>query len=668
MMIDSGASCNIVDRQNWEQLKKKKMKFTCKKVDKPRKLYAYGQDTPLTVAGTFQAEIVVPGVSEIHTAEFVVIEEKGKVPLLGKETSEKLGVLRVGLPREPETVRSVSLSDKPEQRYPELYKGLGKLKNQKITLHVNHNVKPAVQAARRIPFSLREKVEKKIAELEELDIIERAEGPTSFASPIVVVPKPNSDDIRLCIEMRQANEAVERERFPIPTIEETLIEMNGSKVFTKLDLKWGFHQLELSEESRPVTTFATHIGLFRYKRLMFGVTSAPEIYQHTIQDVIRDCPGARNMTDDIIIHAETVEEHDRRLDKVLRTLQENGLTLNPDKCVYRMSELQFMGFLLSEKGIGPTSTKVEAVKNAKQPTVASEVRSFLGLVNFNARFIENLATKAEPLRKLTRKNAPFQWKTEQEKAFQTLKDDLSKAENVAYFDPKAETRIVADASPVGLGAVLTQVQNGEKRVIYYASRSLSDVERRYSQTEKEALALVWACERFQQYVYGIEFTLETDHRPLQFIYSKRSKPSARIERWVLRLQSYQFTVEYKPGSQNIADSLSRLVNQDTERVCGRNVAEEYVYFAAKKAVPRAMTAHEIEEASAVDEELSAVRKCIKSGNWEKCPNVAYKALKDELTSLGKLVLRGTRIVIPKALKERVVEIAHEGHQGVVKTK
>ena len=326
--------------------------------------------------------------------------------------------------------------------------------------------------------------------------------------------------MRLCVDIRQANEAIQRERFPIPTVEETLIEMNGSKVFSKLDLKMGFHQIELDEASRPITTFTTHAGLFRYKRLMFGVSSAPEIYQYTIQQILKDCPGSKHMTDDIIIYADSVEEHDRRLEKVLTTLKENGLALNKDKCVYRMDQLQFMGFLLSEKGIGPSSEKMKAVRNAERPKSASEVRSFLGLVNINARFIPDLATKSEALRKLTRQDHSFKWGAEQEKALQTLKDDLAEATELAYFDPQAPTKIIADASPVGLGAVLIQTQEGVEKPIYYASRSLTDVEQRYSQTEKEALALVWACERFHQYIFGIHFVLETDHKPLEFIYSK----------------------------------------------------------------------------------------------------------------------------------------------------
>lgn len=664
-VIDSGASTNILDQQTWEMLKKKNVKCTSQKA-KGRKLFAYGHNKPLSVLGTFQADVTVAGHAQNkQKCEFVVISEKA-VTLLGKESAEKLNVLRVGLPSD---VHACSVTEKPENKteYSDLYKGLGKLKSKQITLHVKTDVKPVIQKARRIPFSLRPKIEKKIAELEKLDIIERADGPTSFVSPIVVVPKANGD-IRLCVDMRQANEAVERERFPIPTIEETLLEMSGSKVFTKLDLNMGFHQLELDEASRPITTFATHAGLYRYKRLMFGVTSAPEIYQYTIQQVLQDCPGSKNMTDDIIIHADSVQEHDRRLEKVLTTLKENGLTLNKDKCVYRMTELQFMGFLLSEKGIGPSSAKVEAVKNAETPKSASEVRSFLGLVNFNARFIPKLATKSEPLRKLTRKDHTFAWGQEQEMAFTTLKNDLAKATELAYFDPKAPTRIVADASPVGLGAVLIQTQNGVDKPIYYASRSLSDVERRYSQTEKEALALVWSCERFHQYIFGMEFLLETDHKPLEFIYSKRSKPSLRIERWVLRLQSYHFKVKYRPGSQNIADPLSRLVKQNEQSKTHKDEIEDYIYFVTKESVPNALTPREIEEVAAGDSEMTQLRECIRTDKWENCPSQAYKIVKDELTCLGKLVLRGSRIVIPEKFRDKVIDIGHEGHQGIVKTK
>ena len=229
-------------------------------------------------------------------------------------------------------------------------------------------------------------------------------------------------------------------------------------------------------------------------------------------------------------------------------------------------------------------------------------------MTYSARFIPYLSTISEPLRKLTKQGEKFNWGPEQERSFRELKCRLAKAETLGYFDTKAKTKLVTDASPVGLGAVLTQEQNGVDRVICYASRSLSEVEKRYSQTEKEALGIVWACERFHKYLYGTDFELLTDHKPLEFIHSKKSKPSARISRWVLRLQPYRYTVKHIPGKSNIADSLSRLQSFQESNPRSFTDAEKYVRFVAVNATPIALTTKEIEQASAVDEELSNLRK------------------------------------------------------------
>ena len=224
-------------------------------------------------------------------------------------------------------------------------------------------------------------------------------------------------------------------------------------------------------------------------------------------------------------------------------------------------------------------------------------------MNFSARFIPNLASIAEPLHRLTRKQTPFVWSTEQQIAFDVLKGSLANADTLAYFDSNAEeTKLITDACSVGLGVVLTQVQGGCERVVAYASRSLTDVERRYSQTEKEALGLVWGCERFHMYLYGVEFTLLTDHKPHEVIYSTNSRNSARIERWVMRMQPYRFKVQYVPGKQNIADPLSRLGKG--KGVCMNENAEEFIRFVAETSTPAAMYVQEVEEESWLDPEVS----------------------------------------------------------------
>ena len=314
-----------------------------------------------------------------------------------------------------------------QKKYPELFSGIGKLKDYQLKLHIDRKVKPVAQPLHRLPFRIREKVDKKLEVLKAKDIIESFSGPTPWVSPLVAVPKSNND-LRICIDMRRANEAVQRERHPIPTVEELLQDFNEATVFSKLDLKDGYHQIDLSEDSRDITTFVTNKGLYRYKRLNFGISSASEMYQHIIEQAIRGCEGGRNSSDDIIVYRKTKEEHDARVCKVLERLRDRGLTLNPDKSKFCMDRLVFMGNVLSRKGIAPDEVKMEAILHAKERKNVSEVRSFLGLVNFNARFIPGLAIIAEPLRRLTKKNVKFVWGPEQRRSFQMLKDKLKNAE------------------------------------------------------------------------------------------------------------------------------------------------------------------------------------------------------------------------------------------------
>ena len=229
-----------------------------------------------------------------------------------------------------------------------------------------------------------------------------------------------------------------------------------------------------------------------------------------------------------------------------------------------------------------------------------------------AKFLPDFSQAAEPLRMLTKKDQQFMWEDAHQRSFQKLKDLLTRAETLAYFKNECRTRIVADAGPTGIGAVLTQLQDGLWRVISYTSRNLTDIERRYSQTEKEALALVRACERFKLYVFGREVELETDHKPLQCIYNKSSKPCARIERWVLRLQGYNFKVIYRPGKTNIADALSRL-NSVNQKDCSGEGAD-FLRVLAQEGTPVAMTAKEVERESENDPELCSVRHNIQSGH------------------------------------------------------
>ena len=263
-----------------------------------------------------------------------------------------------------------------KEKFPSCFTGIGTLKNYSLKIPIDPDVKPVIQPVRRVAYHLCDKLELKLYELLSQDIIEKVEEPSLWVSPVVVVPK--KIDIRLCVDMRQAvhNQAVLRERYPIPTVEEVLQDFNQSTIFSKLDIKLAYHQIVLDPVSRQNTTFMTHKGMYRYKRLMFGISCAPEMYNKIIQQTLDGCDGVQSIFDDIVVHGKTTVEHDQRLDIELRRLSDRGLTLNIDKCQFNMTNIEFMGQVLSKHGIGMAKSKVEAIKEARQPETISEERSF----------------------------------------------------------------------------------------------------------------------------------------------------------------------------------------------------------------------------------------------------------------------------------------------------
>ena len=541
---------------------------------------------------------------------------------------------------------------------------------------------PVAQPHRRIPFHIRQQVEAQLKKDEDLGVIERISGPTPWISPIVVVPKPKAPgQIRVCIDMRQPNKAILRERHPTPTINEMIHELNGATVFSKLDLNQGYNQLELDESSRYITTFSTHLGLFRYKRLNFGISSAAEVFQKAIRDSLAGLTGVCNISDDILVYGKTQREHDENLRACFSRLRDNNLTLNKEKCVYNKQHLDFFGYTFSEQGLMTDPKKVADIINLQPPENASEVRSLLGMTNFLSRFIPSYSTLTEPLRVLTHKNAVWKWSRDQQRALDEIKSTLSNSQCLSYFDESLETTIYTDASPVGLGAILTQKDPARDniRVVAYGSRSLTPVEQRYSQTEREALAISWSCKHFHLYVYGQPVTIVTDHKPLVSIFNKpNSNPPVRIERWSLNLQQYAVTVVYQPGSSNPADYLSRHPRHTSSKSSER-FTEEYVNYVTDHAVPIAMALAEVKAETVKDVTLQAVMAAVSSGRWHD-PDPGAKINMKVFESFRKVaaeltvnlehsvLLRLNRIVIPESLQLRAVQLAHAGHQGLTKTK
>lgn len=651
-IIDSGSENNLVDEKSWKYLKLHHVKVSNKQKETDKEFKAYGGHK-LTVLGTFMAELKIG--NKRSMAKFYVIKGEGKL-LIGRNTAEQLGILKMG---EDVNVNKIST----------VTNEFSKIKNVMVNIPVRGDVKPVIQPYRRIPVPLEKIVDEKIEQLLKLGIIEKFHGSPSWVSPLVIVPRSQSDDIRICVDMRRANQAVDRENHPLPTFEDFLPKLENAKLFSKIDIKNAFHQVEIAPDSRDITTFITRKGLFRYKRLMFGITCAPEIFQKIMEQILSGLEGCVNFIDDILVFGSVAREHDERLQAVMDRLKSFDVTLNIGKCIFGVTTVQFLGHRLSSDGIAPSSDKVEAIKQFRRPETAEETRSFLGLVNYVGKFIPNLATITDPLRKLTRNTVPFEWKQEQDQAFEELKKHMCHDMALGYYNVNDRIQVFADASPVGLGAVLVQFSGNDPRIITYASKSLSSVEKRYAQTEKEALALVWAVERFHHYLFGRTFELVTDHKPLETIFGPKSKPCARIERWVLRLQSYQYKVIYKPGKSNIADPLSRLlpVSHSTEPTALSRKADNYVNWIIAKAEPKAIKLSEIDGESQSDETIEAVKGALDSDEWLDLA-APYKFIKTELCFAGNILLRGSRIIIPKNLHGRILELAHEGHPGMTKMK
>lgn len=642
VVIDSGSKYNIMGHKTWEYLKEKKIVVSKQRKDADHEFKAYGGH-PLTVVGVFETKIETAYKNCV--ADFYVLQDYGKV-LIGYKTGIPLGIMKIG-----ENVNAI------QQNGP-----LSKIKGFIVDIPIREDVKPVAQPYRRVPVPLEEAVDKKIDELLEQGIIEKVHEPSKWISPLVPVPK--NGDVRLCVDMRRANEAVERENHPLPTMEDFLPHIGKGKVFTKLDVKSAYHQVEISESSRPITTFITKKGLFRYTRLMFGIACAPELFQKIMEQILAGCEGCLNYMDDIIVYGETIDQLNERVKEVLNKLNEYNVVLNQEKCIFAAKELVFLGHKLTANGIMPTQDKVSAVKNFRKPSSAEEVRSFLGLMNFVGKFIPNLAEITDPLRLLIKKDEKFVWQLVQQEAFDKLKECLTGDLVLGYYNVKNRTQVYADAGPVALGAVLIQFNRLEvPRVIAYASKSLSETEKRYCQTEKEALALVWSVERFHFYLFGRTFELITDHKALETIFSTKSKPCARIERWVLRMQSYLYKVIYKPGKNNIADPLSRLVVTDNPEPCFDYATEKYVNHIVSLAVPTAIKLDEIIMASESDQVLQEVKIGLTENSWSERATV-YKHFETELCFSGSILLRGNRIVMPESLRARTIELAHEGHPGI----
>lgn len=341
------------------------------------------------------------------------------------------------------------------------------------------------------------------------------------------VLKSDGKSVRICGDFKlTVNQASKLDRYPILKIEDLFANLAGGKAFSKLDMSQAYQQIVLEERSQNFVVINTHQGLFRYKRLPFGIASAPGIFQRAMESLLTAIPGVTVYLDDVLITGETEEQHLSALEEVLKRMSKAGLRLRKDKCVFLAETVQYLGHQIDAQGLHPVAEKVRAVREAPTPRNVSELKSFLGLLSYYSRFLPNLSTLLVPLYKLLRHDCPWQWRAPQKEAFEKSKELLTSSQLLVHFDPNLEIVLACDASAYGIGAVLSHcMPDDTEKPIGFVSRTLTDAEKKYSQLEKEALACVFGVQRFHLYVYGHRFTLQTDHKPLTTLFNERKSIS-----------------------------------------------------------------------------------------------------------------------------------------------
>ena len=426
---------------------------------------------------------------------------------------------------------------------------------------VEHEIKvtndtPVRSKAYPTPYGLQQEIDREIAQMLESGVIERSDA--AYAAPLVVVKKTDGSN-RLCCNYKQLNKITIFDPEPMMANEDVFNKLSGSKIFSKFDFCKGYWQIPMSESSKDLTTFVCANGLFRFLVMPFGLINSASSYNRMMRRLLEGLRHLESYVDDVLAHTKSWEEHLVALREFFERVRRAKLTLKPKKCQIGFDTIDFLGHTLSGDHIKPKEESIDKIKEMPRPKNKKQVRSFLGAVNYYRKFIPNCAEIMRPLTELTKKSAKIvvDWNATLEKSFQDLKIALSGDPILKLPDIDEEFVVRTDASNVAMGCVLMQNYEGIMHPVAYASKKFSERERKYSVEERECLAMVWGIQKFNRYLYGKEFTMETDHCGLQYL-KTGSIRNARVMRWYLALQNYKFRVKYIRGSDNVvADYLSR---------------------------------------------------------------------------------------------------------------
>ena len=460
--------------------------------------------------------------------------------------------------------------------FPKLFTRVGKIRNYKVQAEFFKNLVPVQQKGRRVPVTLQEKVDKEIDKLLTQGHIEKLKECSDryFVSPIVITVKKDGS-VKLALESRELNKQVHKNKYQMPNIEELVDTIGqlisekkqGEVYFTTMDLTYAYGQLPLSEETSVHCNFSLvggrSTGTYRFRTGFYGLTSMPAEFQRVMDSILNEFPQANAFIDDILVTTKGTEvEHISLVEKILRKLNHENISLKLPKCEFAKRECEWLGHRITETGVTPLKRKTSPIDALKAPKTVTQLKSFMGSIHSLHKYLPAIAEMSAPLRPLLSKKNEYNWTAECENAFQNIKVGVANIVELKHFDIHKDIRVVCDASHNGLGAVLEQLGTEGWSPISFASRFLNAAEKKYSTNELEMLAVVWGAEYFRNYILGRSFTVITDHKALISLLNGNNKKNktlfSRLTRWLDRLIPFDFVIEHKPGAKiGLADYLSR---------------------------------------------------------------------------------------------------------------
>ena len=696
MELDTATGGNFISEEIWKEMGEPELQPTTLQ-------YQSASKHPLPILGTLVAQSKL----EPHSGESISLSFQvtkiSNLNLLGRDAIVSLGISldNILFSRSSQNSEVQALALFPSEadhslqqacsklcdEYSEIFKPeLGCLKDFELEIQFKSDTKPIFCKPRSVPFA----IQAELAQAYDAGIEKDIWTPVQFndwGTPVVPIRKkamPNASKayLRVCGDYSTSvNPQLEIHRHPLPLPEDLMRKLGGGHGFTKIDLADAYNQIKLGPASRKRLAISTHRGVLLQNRLPFGISSAPGYFQKIIDDLTSDLPGVAVYLDDILVSGIDADNHLQNLKRLLQRLHEKGIRCRREKCLFAQPRVEYLGHIISKTGIskGP---KVDYVITMPAPKNVPGLRSFLGSVQFYGKFLPpEFSTVAAPLYLLLRNGVEWKWGHEQQSAFDKLKHFLSSDAVLVHFDPALLLGIACDASNIGIGATLFhRYPNGDEKPIANVSKLLSPTQRKYSQIQKEALAIIFALKKFYQYLFGRSFILVTDHKPLlALLHPSKPTPALaanRLARWALFLGQFQYTIEYRrtKDHQN-ADALSRLPSGEDPIFDEEEGTEDNDIVCAIETLSLQINTTDpaiVRKETSKDPVFARVMRFTSEGWPLKLdpddPAQQFRKVSESLSTYYGCLLYGTRLVIPTSLQKQVLQVLHTSHSGMERMK